>query len=335
MQLSLSKPDPAALLAFMRDHRVTPDGAASSLRALGSSLSALERLRKLFPESARPFADHSPLELANEPEDIGWRLVKAQKLECYRHFFPAEFEASKLTPETPTAEWMQAIVRFYELVDARLFPVHDGSVEWMLDCYDEECSVEEAEINFIGLREIPLESYFPSPDHGVWDMPIALQLMHFFWKGFSAIDLTWCAAEKLPQFEENSWTQTHWDALKQLCRRKNRPLSYVNQVLQVTCQVTGNTWIDWDPESCCGDSHIDWAIRPMKYLAKEYRAADSYADKVTALSAWMNEDLQRVWDVVLLLRQAMAPAAERRKLRNPDPLPDLRPQNRARIMVRG
>lgn len=247
-------------------------------------------------------------------------LSSAGMLRLYRRLFPNAYHRSKASTHIPLVTSRGAAGRlethcgfcareweFFGLVARRLFPLN---VDWM-----EEIAAEEGRIECIYL-DIPNPT---AEEDGMeaYRLPmraIAAMIGHFAAPDWEAIqdaaDIDLPTPLTLQRAEDVSPpVRVHWKRFRRLCRHGSGPMRCVPELIDVVAHDSGNFWVDVDEESV-GYHQFSWTEKEVRWLAREWRAAQEVFRRSNLAMGWLERKPQRLAAVIELWNHCVTKAEE-------------------------
>jgi hypothetical protein len=192
-------------------------------------------------------------------EHMEYLLVGMELLPIYQHFFPREYARQKINFASGDSV-RDALFRFSELVDDRLFPV------WPFSCMD-----------FIeGISEIAA------------DIPLRPS-------GFALEDRE-CDGEtteldelfvRLSSIGDNDWMLDDGQ-LRADCERRRDPFKWLQVARSIALGYTGNWYVDVSEQLMCESGELpSWSKDTVKWLAADYKEAQQMMARYARFTKWV------------------------------------------------
>jgi hypothetical protein len=204
----------------------------------------------------------------------------------YRKFFPEEFARDGIDYSS-VERLLKSYDDFTQLVDARLFPVHDFSSNDMV--WEEP---EHAlDTMFICYHQFaPFLWYQREPDLSRVERLIVSAA------GYSGLEM------RPPEGYRFSS-----DRLQELSWKRKGIISRLWLAAMALLGGTGNVWLDLDEDTLLASEPPDWSEGQVEWLAKEFKDAQRMSDEINEFFAWVGNDQEKVLQVTDLLRKAQIP----------------------------
>lgn len=207
-------------------------------------------------------------------EQLANLVNTGQILWLYRKYFPREYSRSSASAEIPVSRdgesgYSAKEQEFMMLVDRHLFPLPDLFFEDgrfnMIPIYPQGVDYEDAESLKLPIRAaMMLFMDEPSPDWEAW-LPPNLRPRR------GALD---------------------WRKFERRCRQAGGLKAHLPLLIRFVSHDTGNLWFDADQEIEIDD--FAWREEDIRYLAKEWRQAQKFIQKLDVLIQRM-ERHPRYW----------------------------------------
>ncbi len=228
----------------------TPPSDSSPALSATNVVSQLKRIRFLSAGEAL-----LRLNTLSETSRILW---------LYRKYFPREYArstASALVPVTPDGDcgYSEREKEFLELVDKRLFPMPDLFFDEtrfdMIPIYPQGVDWDE-ELEYLRLSLRAGMELLQEEESPFWEQ--------------------WLPANLRPKPGEHDWKK-----FEQVCRRVGGSATRLPLLIDLVSHNTGTLWLDAYWES--GVEGFTWSEEDVQLLAKEWRAAQRFMNKVDPL----------------------------------------------------
>jgi hypothetical protein len=209
-------------------------------------------------------------------------------LTLYKELFPIEWSSSKtpLRQHSYPSVYSDIEIEFLELVNERLFPL-----EWLEDfrgCTERYTEVTISPQN-IDWWEMSLEEFSFTEQfllsiigHG---HPKADWILYF---GF--------VPKKLLTVE-----RIDWEKLSLLCQQIASPLSLLYDVISIIDHSTECIWLDTTHQDYVS---FDWNQEVLRYLAQQWQVCQTYCQKMTQFSEWLESSVDHRKQVIKLWNKA-------------------------------
>jgi hypothetical protein len=230
----------------------------------------------------------------------------ANLLALYRHYFPAEFAASRSSDSIEilhsSSKGLACLYspkekEFLKLVDARLFPFY---ADHLLD-------EEEEREDLIYLPNFGVDWWTNEFEELEWGWQLLL-----FVTGSVQRDLG-LKIEDCTDQEIGAALQTiqgfnvRWDLLSMLSATRAEPLCFLPIALDMLEHDTGNIFLDPTDETPA--EPLEWSIEDMDFLIEQYKQAGILNEKANQLLDWLTASPVHFREVVNLWNECQQPAA--------------------------
>lgn len=226
-------------------------------------------------------------------EGLAAALGSLNLLDLYSKYFPEEFAKVRLRWSDRNSV-IKACSRFVELVDSRLFPVHEPAWDF-----------EEAGI--LELQEIIPYAPFP----GWWEIEEIDGISPLQKVILQAVGELNERGESARYHNDVRRLLLDADSLEASVSGKRAPLKYLMTAIKFTVKDTRNLWCDLTEEEVSYASDFpDWNEKTIDYFAEEWKKARVIYGKFRHLETWMlSKAPHREETIRRLIRKAMRPMA--------------------------
>ncbi|MBD2568816.1 hypothetical protein [Anabaena lutea] len=209
-------------------------------------------------------------------------------LSLYKELFPREWSSSTtpLRQHSYPSVYSDLEIEFLELVNEWLFPI---------DYHEDfrECSER--------YTEIPV--YSQNTDW--WEM--SLEELSFTEQfllsliGYGHPQEDWNSCFGFIPHKLVTVDKINWDKLSSLCQQTTSPLSLLYDVISIIDHSTECIWLDVTHEEYVS---FEWEQEVLKYLAEQWQLCQTYCQKMTEFSEWIESSIDHRKQVVKLWNKA-------------------------------